>query len=354
MVIAAHTSSTEVGIYERMDELSHEVIRHSPPELHSLLTPAEQGRYRFKSIIEAFSVLEYDISNVDIVVTEMACPTLLPGIYMVDEPLLELQSDSVIEENQYRSGVFAAHFLCQHINECFDRECMPIAVEPAMDNEILPKASLSGIKGVTRAPRYKALSQRAAATFYAWQNFGKTANEIQAVIGVCAFDMGRIIDNNCTQEGEGPFSPSSSGTLPMDALLDLCYSGKYDMDEIITMITRRGGLAAYLDDPSLDNVMKEYRACNKKVTFLVEVMAASVAREIGARAAALCGQVNAIILAGQWVQFDELIGLIKQRVDWIAPLKVLQYRGELMTLSLSGQEVFRGRYKISRYGSDRT
>lgn len=340
--------------------MQHEIVRHSPHEIHSLLTPSAQGQFRFNAVAEAFEALGCDVTDICIIVAQAAFNNLPPGTYMVDGELLKPLSDPVIGENLFRSGVFAAYYLSCYLNDRFDAECMPLAFEPVVEDEILPEASLSGIKGITRTPLYKALSQRSVVAVHAWRQFRKSANEIRAVavhlgreISVGAFNMGRVIDNNCVQEGEGPFSPASSGSLPVDALLDLCYSGKYDLDEVIAVITQRGGLAAYLENPSVERVAEEYRAGRGKVRFLVEAMAAAVAREIGARAAALRGRVDVIVMAGPWVEFDEFVELIKQRVAWIAPITAYPYKGDLLTLALSAETAYRGGSRILLYGKDR-
>jgi butyrate kinase len=359
--IAAHLTSTEIGVYDGMDEIIHEVIRHAPSEISSFRTPSEQGSFRFSAVTEALAVRGYEIKDIDVIVTQIESHALPPGIYMVDDRLLGLLSGDVIDENRLRSGVFVAHLLSCHINDNFGVESLPLAVEPVIEDEILPEASLSGIRGVVRTPQYKSLSQRAGATFFAYYELHKGANEIRAVavhlgkeiISVGAFDRGRMIDNNCIQDGEGPFSPMASGTLPLDALIDFSYSGKYDMDEIIAMITHKSGLAAYLDDVSLEYVSAEYRAGNRKVIFLVRALAYGVAREIGARAASLRGQVDGIVMVGPWVKFDELVELITAKVSWIAPVKIYAYEGEMLTLALTGEKAYMGDYKILLYGRDR-
>jgi butyrate kinase len=188
----------------------------------------------------------------------------------------------------------------------------------------------------------------------------KDASDIRAIsvclgkhISVGAFEKGRLLDNNCMQDGEGPFSPSSSGAIPLDALIDLCYSGKYDMDEILAMISEKGGLSAYLEDSSLEYVSGRYRAGDKKVMFLVEAMARSVAREIGAKAAALRGNVEIIILLGPWVEFDEFVDLIKEQVEWISPVMTFDYEGELVTLATAAEKSFSGERRILRFDRDR-
>jgi butyrate kinase len=359
-IILARASSTEIAIYDGMDEILNEVVRHSSSELYSLRTPSEQGQYRFNALIDALAARGYEIKDIDVILTQVASYTLPPGIYMVDERLLDLLADDVIDENQLRSGVFATHLLSQYINDHFDSECLPLVVQPAIDDEILPEASLSGIKGIARMPRYNAFSQRTAVAFFAWYELRKDKGEIRAIsahlskeISVGAHDLGRIVDSNSPQDGEGPLTPISSGALPIDALIDLCYSGKYDMDEIITMVSQKSGLSAYLEDSSLEYVSAEYRTGNKKVIFLVEAMACGVAREIGARAASMRGKVDGIVLTGPWARFDEFVELIASRVKWIAPVRIYATKGEMSLLAKIAEEAFQGIHKIFLYGRDR-
>ena len=139
----------------------------------------------------------------------------------------------------------------------------------------------------------------------------------------------------------------------MDTLIDLCYSGKYDMEEMLSMVSEKGGLSAYLGDHTLKYVSEQYRAGNRKAVFLVEAMACSVAREIGAKAAALRGDVEIIVLLGPWVEFDEFADLIKEQVEWISPVVTFGFEGELLTLSMTAEQAFAGIYRILRFGRDR-
>jgi len=359
-VILPSLSFTEIAVYEGTEEFMREVIRHSPAEIYSLRTPAEQGRYRFDAIIERLGAIEYDLKDVEMTVTQVESDKLPPGIYWVEDDLLNFLSRDVIEENHLRSGVFAASLMSRHIEERFFREIIPLAVQPVIADEILQEAALSGIKGVTRSPQYKSLAQRAGIAFYAWLGLRKGMNDIRAVsvylgnhISVGAFDMGRLADNNCLQDGEGPFSPASSGAIPLDTLIDLCYSGKYDMEEMLAMVSEKGGLSAYLEDHTLNYVSEQYRAGNRKVKFLIEAMAYSVAREIAAKAVTLRGNVEIIILVGPWVEFDEFVDLIKEQVEWISPVVSFEFSGELLTLSITAEKSFAGGYRILRYGRDR-
>ncbi|MDR3164314.1 MAG: hypothetical protein LBU13_01940, partial [Synergistaceae bacterium] len=326
--LISKTNVTEIAVFDDMYEVMHETVKHSFTDLQSLHMPAAQGQYRFNSVLETLNVMNYPLKDVAVVITQILSFALPPGVYLSDNRLLDRLSDNAIEENHSRAGVFAAHYLSEHINEKYCAESIPLVMEPALANEITPENSLSGLRGSVRMPKYNVLAQRVAITHFAWDECHKRANDIRAVvanlgkkISVSAYDMGRIIDSNSPQDGEGPFSPTTSGTLPLDALVDMCYSRTYDMDEMIAMISQKSGLSAYLKDVSLERVSEEYRAGNKRVVFLVKAMAFKTAREIAARAAALEGKAEAIVLTGQWSTFPEFVKEIASRVSWIAPVK---------------------------------
>jgi butyrate kinase len=74
---------------------------------------------------------------------------------------------------------------------------------------------------------------------------------------------GRVVDVNQALDGEGPFSPERSGTLPVGALVDLCFSGKYTKQEIRKMITGNGGYIAYIGTNDAYEVEKKAIAGDK-------------------------------------------------------------------------------------------
>jgi butyrate kinase len=353
-------SATEIAVYDGPAEIFYDTINHGPSELCSLLMPEEQGRHRFNAILREVEGRGLTLCGVGVVITQVMCGDLPPGIYMAETRLLRKISANLIDENQYRSGVFTAYLLSSYINGNYDTECLPLVIEPAIENEISLEAALSGLRGITREPVYNSFSQRIGAALCAWYELRKKPNETRMVvahlsseISVGAHDMGRIIDSNSPQDGEGPLSPTCSGTLPLDALIELCYSGKYDLDEMLNMVSQKSGLCAYLDDASLENVEKMYRAGEKKTVFLVNAMAYRTARAIGARAAALSGKIEAIVLTGHWATFTEFTDEIASYVDWIAPVKIYGAENELRLLAETAAIIYRGDFRILLYGRDR-
>ena len=61
-------------------------------------------------------------------------------------------------------------------------------------------------------------------------------------ISIGAHKHGRYIDVNNALDGEGPFSPERSGSLPVGPLIDLCFSGKYTREELRRLNRGKGGM----------------------------------------------------------------------------------------------------------------
>ena len=353
-------SSTEFAIYDNGTRTHDGVVRHVSSELHSLLTPQEQGRYRFNAMMDFIAAQNFHIDDLDMVITQAGVDALLPGIYLINSNLIDLMSEKRIDEDVQRSAVFIAADLAEYVNGKCENECLPLLVEPAIDDEIIAEAAFSGLRGLTRAPVLHAFSLRAATSLFAW-DIGKTPNVVKVIvahlgteISVGALDRGRIVDSNSPLDGEGPFSPTTSGTLPIRALLKLCYSGKYDMDEMLRLINMEGGLAAHLGNASLKDIQNAFLSGDERTNFIVKAMAYNVAREIGATAAALYGAVDGIILTGPWTLFKDFAKEIASRVEGIAPVREYVWEIELYMLMTTAMRTFEGDIKILLYGQDRT
>ena len=160
-------------------------------------------------------------------------------------------------------------------------------------------------------------------------------------VSVGAHVKGEVVDTGNALEGEGPFSPERSGTLPSGALVDLCFSGKYTEQEIRRMITGNGGLLAYTGSTDMQELMRR-AATDAKVREVIDAFHYRVAKEIGAMAAAMKGQVDQIILTGGIAHGQETVDALKGYVSWIAPVTVYPGEGELLALAEGALRVLRG------------
>ncbi len=353
LAVIPRAVSTEFAVYEDGVQILGETIRHSPGELRALGGCEEEGRFRSERVMEIIERDGVSFEKLDIAVsTTGALLPSEPGAYLVTTDLLDCLASLRSVEDSLKQGAFIVSNVSESVARKHEIECLPVVLEPVAEHEIMEEALLSGIREIERHPVFHSLSQRGAAQSYA-TTAGKRVGELNLIvahlgaeISVGAHERGRVIDCNSPLDGEGPFSPRTSGTLPADALLRLCYSGKYDMDEMIRMVEREGGLAAHLGMWRLVDVQEAYGNGDQHVRFLVQAMAYKVAREIGARSAALSGKVDAIVFTGPWASFEEFADDIRSYVEWIAPVHIYSWESELRSLGELAARVFNGTEKL--------
>ena len=91
------------------------------------------------------------------------------------------------------------------------------------------------------------------------------------------------------------------------------------------------------------------RKVESRAALVFEAMAYQVAREIGARAAALKGRVDAIVMTGGLAYSSRFTDLVASRVAFIAPIHVYPGENELAALAEGALRVLRGEEEPRRY-----
>ena len=217
-----------------------------------------------------------------------------------------------------------------------------------MVDELQDVARLAGHPAFERISIFHALNQKAIARIYARER-GRRYEELNLIIAhmgggisVGAHRKGRVIDVNNALNGDGPFSPERSGSLPAGQLVDLCFSGSKSKGEIMKMLTGEGGMVAYLGTNDFRSVCKKASEGDKRSLLIQEAASYQVAREIGAMAAVLGGEVDAIILTGGMAYQQLHVSYISRLTGWIAEIAVYPGEDELRALAYNGLRVLTG------------
>jgi butyrate kinase len=153
----------------------------------------------------------------------------------------------------------------------------------------------------------------------------------------------------------GPFSPERCGTLPLTDLLELCYSGQYTKSALKKHLVGQGGLVSHLGTNSTIEVEQRIAAGDGRAYRVSQAMAYQIAKEIGAMATVLHGQVDAIVITGGVARWQGLVEWIGQRVAYIAPVRVYPGEDEMLALAEGALRVLRGQEEPRSYrpGKDR-
>ncbi len=228
-------------------------------------------------------------------------------------------------------------------------------VDPVVVDEFSPEAELSGYASIPRRSTAHALSVRAAAKKAAGiiNRPLKDINLVVAHMGggitVAAVKKGKIIDNNIALLGEGPFTPQRTGGLPIDGLIDLCYSGLFTREQLIEELTKQGGLQSYLGEYRMELLEKKIAQGDTKTETAVTAMVYQIAKEIGAQFVAAGCDVEAIILTGGLVRSRYIRDSLRHRISRLAPVFIFQESLEMAALAAGAINALTGQTKPHRY-----
>ena len=162
-----------------------------------------------------------------------------------------------------------------------------------------------------------------------------------AGISIIPHRKGKMIDCNNPME-MGPFCPDRAGGLPSKELAKLCFSGKYEEQEFLKKMTREGGLNDHLGTKDLRVAEKMAADGDEYADLVLSAMSYQIAKEIGAMATALTGDVDAIVLTGGMAHSERMVKEITERVQYIAPVFVKAGEYEMEALAGGGQRVLTG------------
>jgi butyrate kinase len=351
LVINPGSTSTKLAIFEDEKQVASKTLRHTPEELSQFKRLIDQYEFRVNVIEDFLKTLGFEYKDFNAVVGRGGLVRPIPsGTYLVDELMVEELKQAKYGEHASNLGAVIAFEISNKYN------IPAYIVDPVVVDEMDKIAKISGHPMFERKSIFHALNQKAVARRAA-EELGKKYEETNLIvvhmgggISIGAHKNGKVVDVNNALDGDGPFTPERSGTLPLTQLIDLCYSGKYDYDFIKKRIKGKGGLVAYLGTNDAMKVQEMISNGDKKAELVYKAMAYQIAKWIGKMAAALKGEVDAIVLTGG-LAYDEnyMVKWLKEYTSFIA--KVIVYPGgdEEKALAMGALRVLRGEEKARSY-----
>lgn len=350
LIINPGSTSTKIAVYDGLEPVFVETLRHSAEELAPYSTIFDQYEFRKNVIIKAVEDKGVELSSLNAVVGRGGLlKPIEGGTYSVNEKMLEDLKIGVQGQHASNLGGVIAYEIAKTYN------IPSFIVDPVVVDEMHDVARISGMPEIERKSIFHALNQKAVAKRYAkekgvkYEDLNLIVAHMGGGISVGAHKKGRIVDVNNALDGEGPFSPERSGGVPVGDLVKMCFSGKYTQDEIKKKITGKGGLVAYLGTNDGREVKKMMDEGNKEAELLYKAMAYQVAKEIGSCAAVLKGEVDAVILTGGLAYGEEYVSWIKERVSFISPVVVYPGEDEMLALAEGGLRVLKGEETAKEY-----
>ena len=351
LVINPGSTSTKIAIYDNSVCTFLKTIKHSDEELENFHSITDQFEFRKNLILEELQHDRVDLTSVNIIISRggLTYP-LQSGVYYINELMVEHCKKGIMGEHASNLGSMIAFDIAQ-----LNPGSLALIADPVVTDEMDEIARVSGHPLFRRLSIFHALNQKATARQHA-NKLGKKYEELNLIvahlgggISIGVHHEGRVIDVNNALNGEGPFSPERSGTLPAGQLVELCFSGKYTREDILEMISGKGGLFAYLQTNDARQIEISARNGNEKAAFYLEALAYQVSKMIGEMATVLKGKIDGILLTGQIAYNWDLMKQIRERVDFIAPVFVYAGQDELKALAMNALMVAREEIKPQVY-----
>ena len=352
LAINPGSTSTKIAVYKNEDQLFTTSISHTPEELAGFKSVIDQFEWRKGLILKALADNNIDVNKLSAVVGRGGVISPIEsGVYEVND---DLRHDLLNARMQHASNL--GGLLARDIADSIGVKSY--IADPVVVDEMMPYARISGVPELPRESIFHALNQKAVARLFAKES-DKKYEDLNLVVchmgGGCtvsAHRRGRVIDTTNALDGCGPISPERSGSLPPGPLIRLCFSGKYTEEERIKKVHGKGGLFAHLGTTSVPEVLDRIMAHDLHAMLILRAMCYSIAKEIGAMAVALKGEVDAILLTGGIAHSKRVTDFIADHVDFIAPIFVYPGENELKALSENALAVLRGERSAKTYVSE--
>ncbi len=333
-VLNLGSTSTKVAVFEDTNEIVKETLQHSQEDLRQFPKITDQKGFRKEAILSFLIKNNFPLDTFDCIVARGGCTKPIEGgIYYITREML-----SDMESGLY--GMHVSNVGCMIAYELGQEYQIPvITANTVSTDELCSFARYSGIKEAPRVSTFHALNHKAIARSYAKQ-IGRAYEDLNLVvvhlgggISVGTHQKGRVIDTNNALEGDGSFSPERAGTLPVGAVVRMCFSGSYTEEQMMHHLRGGGGLMSYLGTNSGLEVEQRAENGDAYAREVFEAMAYQVAKEVGGAATILKGNVDAILLTGSMAYSDIFTGWLIDRISFLAP--VLKFPGENEMLSLA-------------------
>jgi butyrate kinase len=354
LAINPGSTSTKIAVYENDREIFTRELQHGAEELQPFDGRKITAQFAFRKDAVIRALADNGISIADLHAVSGRGGLVHPtphGTYVVDEPLLDDLRVGVLGDHASNlGGLIAAELVSGTDKPAF-------IVDPPVVDEVPSRVKVTGLKSVRRKVISHALNQVATARRYAEEHetFYEKVNVIVAHMGggisIGAHHRGRYVDVNNALDGEGPFTPQRSGSLPVGQLLEMCFSGAYTKAELKALVKGRGGLIDLLGTADLREVEQRIAAGDDWAGEVFEALAYQVSKWITSMLPAFDGEpLDKVLLTGGMARSQALVARIEGYVRALGcGVRVYPGENEMAALAKGALRVLNGHEKARAY-----
>lgn len=351
LVIYPEEKSTYLAVYHGSEMSFLKNIKHSDEELSAFKEIKDQLSFRKKAIIDVLTENDIDVRKVDILMSRSGMmKPVKSGIYEINDRMI----DDLIEGSKSEHHINLGGLISKEIADQIGKKAY--MADPVVVDEFDEVARVSGHPLIKRKSRFHALSHKHFARKYA-KSISKRYEDLNLIvvyvgtkgISIGAHKKGKVVDVNQSYDGDGPFGITRAGSLPTGDLIRLCFNGKYSKDEMLDMVQRGGGYAAYLGTDNLTEIDQRLISGDENAIFISYACAYQAAKEIGGMFTVLETDVDAIILSGNIFNSERFLENLTKRVGKIAPIALYPSKNDFEAIAMNGLRMLKEEITVQEY-----
>ena len=348
LIINPGATSTKIAVFEEDRQLFKLGIDHSAEELDRFEKVIDQADYRKEAILTAVAEAGFQLTDFDAVCGRGGLYRPIPsGTYAVNDKVMADVEAAPYGEHPSNLGAYLA-------KKIGDMVGIPaFFVDPVCVDEMTDLAHYSGFAEFRRLCQFHALNQKSIGRKAA-KELGKKYEEANLIVchlgggvRVAAHDHGRVVDVFNVKD-EGAMGMDRGGALPVNQLINYCYSGK-SKDEVKKILGRRAGMFSYLGTTDFRVICAKVVEGDPKYVEAYQALVYQLSKDIGAMAAVLKFQVDAIVYTGGMAYEQFFCDDITDYVGKLAPVIRLPGEEEMRSLAEGALRVLHGEQEAAVY-----
>ena len=351
LAINPGSTSTKVAVFKGKEKLFSENVAHAAEELAKFKEVSDQLPFRYEMIKKMLEEQNIDLKDLDAVVGRggglFSCEG---GVYAINETLYD-------HAKRGANGVQHPAQLGPQIAKAFADEygCPAFVVNPPDTDEAIAVARMTGIKGVIRRPLGHALNQKETAIVHSkkmgvkYEDMNYIVCHIGGGTSIAAHQKGKMIDCNDIVGGDGPMTPTRSGSVPLAQTVAHIFDKGMDKKSAMAYATKTGGFVDLLGTSDAREVFDMAQNGNKFAKLCWDAMVYQIIKQVGAMAAAMYGKVDAILMGGGMAHNKALVEEVTKACSFIAPVYAYPGEFEMEAMANGATRVLDGEEEIKTY-----
>ncbi len=341
LVINPGATSTKIAVFDETAPVYQKNIAHSPADLDRFAHVIDQADYRLSAVLDAVSRGGFALDDFDAVCGRGGLYRPIPGgTYLVNDAVMHDVETAPYGEHASNLGAYLARKVADRVG------IRAYFVDPVCTDELTEVAHYTGFAPLRRLSQFHALNQKSVGRKAAAM-LGKPYEQARLIVchlgggvSVGAHLCGRIVDTTNPRD-DGAMALDRGGTLPVQQVVDYCFSGVSHAEAKKTL-GHRSGMFSYVGTTDFKEICAKVAAGDPVFTEAYRALVYQLSKDIGTMAAVLHFQVDAVVFTGGMAYSEMFCHDIADCVGSLAPTLRIPGEEEMRSLADGALRVLHG------------